>query len=217
MKAIQEKKTIKEIFKELWLKYGDYNKCIEEFKKIGKNPSYRYLEALRSNLNLPKMREIILSRKCFYCGRNAEKITYEYSPTSEAIPICKKCYKKLEFKKRYKKHRKELLRKDILSKKTIRLYIGKEICPICMKEGYLRIQYQKWISTGHLIGPYFVIEHQLYYNGKEKIIICWIGKNQDFIEKYSQYLLLCNCKKCRLKRGEINGSNTERENNRRDI
>jgi hypothetical protein len=217
LKVIQEEKTIKEIFKELWLKYGDYNKCIEELRKIGINASLKYLISLRCRLNLPEMREIILSRKCFYCGKNAEKITYKYSTISEPIAICEKCYNKLHSKEMYKKHRIKILRRQISRMKHIKIYIEPITCPICNRYGYLYAGYNKWIPTGHLVGPFFVVAHITYYKNKQISFICNIGKDENFIEKYSQYLPLCNCKKCRLKRGEINGSNTERENNRRDI
>ena len=56
MKVIRKEKNerVKEIFKENWLKYGDYKKCIEEFKKIGINITIKYLRKLRCILNLPK-------------------------------------------------------------------------------------------------------------------------------------------------------------------
>jgi hypothetical protein len=208
LKAIQEKKTIKEIFKELWLKYGDYNKCIEELKKVGININLKYLTVLRCRLNLPERHKIIHSKKCFYCNNPAERFSYRFSTTSEPIAICKKCYNKLHSKEMYKKHRIKILRKLSAKIRGIRIYIKPIICPICNRYGYLIAKYNKRITTGHLVGPYFFVEHQIYHSGKRISFICYIGKDENFIEKYSQYLLLCNCEKCRIKRGEINGSNT---------
>jgi hypothetical protein len=116
LKAIQvsKEKTIKEIFKELWLKYGDYNKCVEELKKIGIDITIDYLRELRRKLNLPKRHDVLLkNKKCFYCGKNAEKI-FGLRKSDNPIPVCRKCYRRESlriFKKRnpnYKKlkHRK---------------------------------------------------------------------------------------------------------------
>jgi len=219
LKAIQEKKTIKEIFKELWLKYGDYNKCIEELKKVGINTTKDYLKVLRRRLNLPEKHEIIFSRKCFYCNNPAERISYKFSTTSEPIAICKKCYNKLHSKEMYKKHKIKIIRRHSAFIKLKRFYLGSTVCPICGAKGYLVAEFSEWLPTKHKIGPYFFIGHQYYtkYGRRRRSFICRIGKNQDLFEKYSHLLPLCNCKKCRIKRGEINGSNTERENDRRDI
>ena len=232
MKAIQEKKTIEEIFKELWLKYGDYNKCIEELRKVGINASLKYLIVLRYRLNLPKMREVFLSRKCFYCGKNAEMI-FGFQKSKNPIPVCKKCYNrenskifrkkhpdyyKIRYKRYYKKHRIEILRKHSAYVKSRRFYICPMICPICGAKGYLIAFFMERLTTKHKTKPYFYILHHIYHGKKKPTsFTCYIGKDEELYDKYFHLLPLCNCKKCRLKRGEINGSNTERENNRRDI
>jgi len=120
LKAIQvsREKTIEEIFKENWLKYGNYRKCFEELKKIGIDTTEDYLRKLRFKLNLPKRYDILLkNKKCFYCGKNAEAL-FGLRKFDNPIPVCRKCfhrersrifrkrnlnYKKLENKKyRYK-------------------------------------------------------------------------------------------------------------------
>jgi hypothetical protein len=119
LKAIQvsKEKTIKEIFKELWLKYGDYEKCFEELKKMGIDITIDYLQGLRYRLNLPKKHDVLLkNKKCFYCNNPAE-ILFGLRRFNNPIPICRKCYsrenlrifrernsnyKKLENRKHYK-------------------------------------------------------------------------------------------------------------------
>jgi hypothetical protein len=224
---ISKKGKIKEAFKEFWLKYGDYKKCLKELKNIGIDTTKGYLRHLRFALNLPKMHDILLkNKKCFYCGRSAEVISFRCSPTSKAIPICKKCYKressrvfgkehpdrkKIESKKYYKKHRLKILRKISAYTKIRGFYIGQTICPICGAKGYLSACFREWLPTKHKTGPYFFVGHRIYHNGKPISFICNIGRNEELYDKYSHLLPLCNCKKCRLKRGEINESNTEEE------
>jgi hypothetical protein len=230
LKAIQKEKSekIKEIFKELWLKYGDYKRCVEEFKKIGIDITIKYLRKLRCILNLPKKHVLLKNKKCFYCGKTAERITYKCSPIPEPISICKKCYlreksrifrkehpnsEKLAHKKYYKKHRIEILRKRSALLKSRVFYICLTICPICGTKGKLNAQFIEWLTTKHKTGPYFFISHRYYdmHEKREKSFVCYAGKDQKLFKKYSHYLPLCNCKKCKLKRGEINESNTEEE------
>jgi len=114
MEVIQKEKTIEEIFKQLWLKYGNYEKCIEELKKIGIDITIDYLRELRYRLNLPKKHDVLLkNKKCFYCNNPAE-ILFGLRRFNNPIPICRKCYSRENsriFKKKnpnYKKleHRK---------------------------------------------------------------------------------------------------------------
>jgi hypothetical protein len=117
MEVIQEYKKneiIKEIFKENWLKYGNYEKCVEELKKMGIDITIDYLRRLRHELNLPKRHDVLLkNKKCFYCNNPAEKI-FGLRKFDNPIPVCRKCYRRESlriFRKRnsnYKKleHRK---------------------------------------------------------------------------------------------------------------
>jgi hypothetical protein len=213
LKAIQKKKSekVKEIFKENWLKYRDYEKCIEELKKRGISVSYKYLTVIRKKLNLPRQREFLKNKKCFYCNNPAEKISHKFSSTSKPIFLCKKCYQKIYWKRIYEKHRIKILKKFKIKLKQLTIYLGGIECPKCLNHGLLQAIIEKVVSTGHIVGAYFEVVHQYYINGIRKYSICYIGKNEDLEKRIPRYLLECNCKKCKLKRGEINGSNTKEE------
>ncbi|MFH7860346.1 MAG: hypothetical protein QXR03_05065 [Candidatus Aenigmatarchaeota archaeon] len=58
-----KKKALEKAFKKFWLKYANYDKCIEKLKKIGFNVTKGYLMNLRIKLKLPEMREILLRHK----------------------------------------------------------------------------------------------------------------------------------------------------------
>jgi hypothetical protein len=207
LKAIQKEKSekIKEIFKELWLKYANYEKCIEELEKIGIKRKKKTLESLRCDLKLPKMYELLLkNKKCFYCGNNA-KIMFglrrgKHSPKS-TIFVCMKCYKreetrirrsepeykekrKIEYIKYYKKHKNEILRRHKAQYKSFWIYLGKIICKKCLKDGYLLAHFKKTVSTGHIIGPWFYVNHQYCTNGKRHSVYCYIGKDEDLERRF---------------------------------
>ncbi|MEM2178771.1 MAG: hypothetical protein QW272_08150 [Candidatus Methanomethylicaceae archaeon] len=214
MELVQKKKTLEEAFKELWLKYADYNKVFEELKNIGFTYSYEYVKTLRSRFNLPKKRDIIKSKKCIYCGKNAEITSRRYSPTSILIFLCRKCYDKIHCKRKYEKHRIKILKRRKLQVKNFMIYLGKIECPKCLKHGYLLAHFSKVISTGHIMKPLFKVMHQHYSHGRLYKVLCHIGRNEELENKVPAYLLECNCKKCRIKRGEINESSIKAKENK---
>ncbi|MEM2928709.1 MAG: hypothetical protein QXP60_07085 [Nitrososphaerota archaeon] len=222
---VEQKKTLKEAFKELWLKYTDYDKCIKELKKIGFKTTKGYLKTLRIYLKLPKMYELIIkNKKCIICGKKAEVIFGfkhgKYSPKTFTL-LCKKCYykeysktfrkinpnyAKIRCKRYYKEHKIEILKKLKAVHKQISIYLGEIDCPICLKHGSLYAHFIKRLSTKHVTGPWFLVNHQYYINGKKHVVSCYIGRNKNLERRISPYLLECNCKKCRLKRGKTNES-----------
>jgi hypothetical protein len=179
---------IGEIFKELWLKYGNYEKCIKELEKLGYKTSYASLRRLRYYYKLPSYRSLFLeNKKCYFCGNKATEII-GLKKLDKRLPACKKCANKFYFKRRYYKDPREYILKRKREYKNIHIYLGRVICPKCLRRGSLRACAKLWLKTKHIIGFWFKVHHE-HFKPKRYDEICYIGRDKELEKKIPPYII----------------------------
>jgi hypothetical protein len=192
-------KGMGQVFKKLWLKYGDYKKCLKELEKLGYKTNINSLKRLRYYYKLPLYRSLFLkNKKCYFCGKKATKIIGLRKLdkfVNKRLPICRKCANRLFFKRRYHKDPKKYIFKRKKEYKNIHIYLGRVICPICLRKGSLWATARLWLKTKHIIGFWFKVHHE-HFKPRRYDEICYLGRDKELEKKIPPYLIEREVKKC---------------------